>query len=573
MSTASVMSFPPHQPQAGTLTYEASFGLKEKPFSLDSDPRFLYRSPCHAATFEGLLGGIRRREGLLVLTGEIGTGKTTLCRAVLRSLGRKTFSSFVPDPFASREDLLKMLLVDFGVISIQDLTTGPVKQASRAELSYLLSEFLTSLDSLDAFAVAVIDEAQNMSLPMIEETRILADSFGSKGWLQVVFVGQPELLAKLKLPEMRQVDQRVCGYTRLAPLDREAVGGYVQHRLHVAGGPEDQQLFSDEVLDTIHRRSGGVPRLINRICDRALHLAHQRQSPCIEPEVLDAALADVGATTLTPTWASIVTPEALSPEASAEAPPAAPAAGLAAATAPAAPPRPAAPVVLTAPVVRQEPFSSPVDAWLTQDLAPPARVLTPLQLFESEVPDVPAPHPSRGKSSASHSSEPAHKRPTTRRRRLIRRWAKRAAVAAACVVAVGAAAPVASQVPDALIDLLDTPASLPAPPAPLALAVPNTMVPPVPPLEPAPSVAAGDYLVSVGLYSSRARAERLVEELMQVGLPAVQRPLQLRTQLLQQVALGPFVTRADALTALERLRQLGGHDDASIVSLDPPAAP
>src|SRR5687768_5434520 len=101
-SSGTVMSFQPH---ADTLTYETYFGLNEKPFSLSSDPRFLYQSPSHAATFDNLLGGIRRREGLLVLTGEIGTGKTTLCHAVLRNLRRKTFSSFVPDPFVSREDL------------------------------------------------------------------------------------------------------------------------------------------------------------------------------------------------------------------------------------------------------------------------------------------------------------------------------------------------------------------------------------------------------------------------------------------------------------------------------------
>ena len=116
-------------PSPDTLTYEPFFGLTEKPFSLNADPRFVYDSPTYLATNEGLLTGIRRREGLLVLTGEIGTGKTTLCRAVLRGLGRKTYSSLVPDPFASREDLLKMLLIDFGALSIQDLTTGSLRQA------------------------------------------------------------------------------------------------------------------------------------------------------------------------------------------------------------------------------------------------------------------------------------------------------------------------------------------------------------------------------------------------------------------------------------------------------------
>src|SRR5919108_1220973 len=109
---------------SASLPYEPFYGLREKPFSLSADPRFLFRSVAHGPAFDALLAGIRRREGLIVLTGEIGTGKTTLCRSVLQHLDRRTFSAFVPDPFVSREDLLKTLLVDFGVVSIADLTRG-----------------------------------------------------------------------------------------------------------------------------------------------------------------------------------------------------------------------------------------------------------------------------------------------------------------------------------------------------------------------------------------------------------------------------------------------------------------
>ena len=168
------------------LTYEAFYGLKEKPFSLTSDPRFFYPSRTHAPALQDLLGGIRRRESLNVLTGDIGTGKTTLCKAVLQKLDRKTFSAFVSDPFASREDLLKVLLMDFGVASVEDLTSGRLRGASRAELSFLLYEFLGTLTPLQAFAVVFIDEAQNLSLPLIEEIRILSDADGQ---LQVVLVG------------------------------------------------------------------------------------------------------------------------------------------------------------------------------------------------------------------------------------------------------------------------------------------------------------------------------------------------------------------------------------------------
>src|SRR4026209_1341605 len=150
---------------AGSLTYEPFYGLREKAFSLSADPRFLFKSPAHGPAFDNLLTGIRRREGLIVLTGEIGTGKTTLCRSVLQHLDRRTFAAFVADPFVSREELLKTLLVDFGVISISDLTRGRFNGASRSDLSYPLYEFLDSLVSLQAVAVVVIDEAQNLPLP------------------------------------------------------------------------------------------------------------------------------------------------------------------------------------------------------------------------------------------------------------------------------------------------------------------------------------------------------------------------------------------------------------------------
>ena len=300
-SSGSAVASPP---QPGTLTYEPYFGMNEKPFSLNADSRFVYESPSYLSTASGLLAGIQRREGVLVLTGQIGTGKTTLCRAVLGQLGRNSFTSLVPDPFASREDLLKMLLIDFGVLSIQELTAASLRRASRTELGYMLAEFLESL-APEAFVVVMIDEAQNLSLPLIEETRLLSDTFGANGRLQLVFVGQPELHAKLKLPEMRQVDQRICGYYRLAPLNRDVVAGYIQHRLQVAGGRMDG-LFAPEIVDILHARSGGVPRLINRVCDRALQLAYEQRADRVDRELLDTALIEVGPATLSPTWDSIM---------------------------------------------------------------------------------------------------------------------------------------------------------------------------------------------------------------------------------------------------------------------------
>ena len=526
---------------ADALTYEPYFGLIEKPFSLNADPRFVFDSPSHAATRQSLLAGLRRREGLQVLTGQIGTGKTTLCRAVLHDLGRHTYSSLVPDPFASREDLLKMLLVDFGVLSRQELTND-LRQASRTELGFVLSEFLDSVPA-DAFVVVIIDEAQNLSLPLIEETRILFDTFGARGRLQIVFAGQPELHAKLKLPEMRQVDQRVCGYHRLAPMSGDAVWGYIQHRLHAAGGRPDRVLFPPQIVDELYRRSGGVPRLINRICDRALQLAFERKADGVTREILDTALLEVGAATLSPTWDSIIFEEPAR-----RAVPVAPA--------PVPTPAPAAHAVeLTPPIDNDEDseeFKQQVAHWVAKDLAAPPP--------PSERRAVARP------SARRHSPERRIRtdwgrdvRPEPYINRLMRRWAKRAAIVVAAILLVNAAIVGASLVGNVL-----TSTALPALPQAPAPAVPGLA-----PLE-APSVAdvavdAGEYLVAVGMFASRERADQIVDSLRQAGLPAMQRPVQLRRQAVQQIVLGPFFTRADAVSELQRLQALGGYDDARAI--------
>jgi len=277
-----------------SLTYEPYYGLQEKPFSLSADPRFLYRSAEHAPAFQELLNGIRRREGLITLTGEIGTGKTTLIRSVLQHLDRRTFSAFVPDPFVSREDLLKMLLVDFGVVSIADLKRGSLNGASRPDLSYPLYEFLDSLVPLQAFAVLIIDEAQNLPLPLLEEVRILSDLEGREKLLQVVLVGQPELRGHLKLPEMRQVDQRVSVRCELTPLQRDGVAGYIEHRLGIASEGQARVEFSSAAVDAVYQGSKGTPRLINLICDRALQGGFTARVDRIEPNFVWDAIADLG---------------------------------------------------------------------------------------------------------------------------------------------------------------------------------------------------------------------------------------------------------------------------------------
>jgi general secretion pathway protein A len=276
----------------GSLTYEPYFGLREKPFSLSPDPRFFFRNPAHGATFDALLEGIRRREGILMLTGEVGTGKTTLCRAVLQALDRKTFAAFVADPFLSREDLLKTLLVDFGVVSVDDIRGGKLRGASRTDLSYPLYEFLASLQPLQAFAVVMIDEAQNLPTQLLEEIRILSDLENRQKLLEVVLVGQPELQSRLATSVMRQLSQRVTTRCELPPFARTDLRPYVSHRLTIAGGNGTVQ-FTADAIDQVWAASHGIPRIINLVCDRALFHAARCRTLSVDAEHIVRAIDDL----------------------------------------------------------------------------------------------------------------------------------------------------------------------------------------------------------------------------------------------------------------------------------------
>jgi type II secretory pathway predicted ATPase ExeA/cell division septation protein DedD len=276
----------------GSLSYEPYFGLREKPFSLSPNPRFFFSRALHGAAFDTLAAGIRRREGILVLTGEVGTGKTTLCRAVLQALDCKTFAAYVPDPFLSREDLLKTLLVDFGVVSVDEIRSGRLAGASRTDLSYPLYEFLASLQPLKAFAVVVIDDAQNLTTHLLEEIRILSDLENRQKLLEVLLVGQPELQSVLATPAMRQLSQRVSTRCDLRPLGREDVTSYVSHRLTIAGNDGRLQ-FTEAAIDLVSLASGGIPRMINLICDRALLRAASSRTTRVDPEHILWAVDDL----------------------------------------------------------------------------------------------------------------------------------------------------------------------------------------------------------------------------------------------------------------------------------------
>ena len=246
------------------------YGFAEQPFSLTPDPRFFFRSESHEKALDELLRAIERREGFMLLTGDIGTGKTTLCRTLLDQLDRKTFTALVLNPFVSEEELLKVVLQDFGVVSRDDVRRGALVGASTQELVDVLNQFLLSLAGIKASAVLVIDEAQNLPPATLEQVRVLTNlETDRQKLLQIVLVGQLNLRAVLTAPDMRQLNQRISRRCLLQPLARQETEAYIAHRLWVARGTLTVQ-FPKKTLDLIHQLTGGVPRVINLLCDRVL---------------------------------------------------------------------------------------------------------------------------------------------------------------------------------------------------------------------------------------------------------------------------------------------------------------
>ena len=270
--------------------YEDFYGFVQPPFSLTPDPRFLYRSESHDVALQQVWQAIRRKEGFIVLTGDIGTGKTTLSRTLLEQFDETTFTALILNPFLSVEELLREVLLSFGVVSKDALKTGRLATASKHELVRTLHDFLLSLVPLHGSAVLIIDEAQHLSADVLEEIRVLSNlETNDQKLLQVVIVGQLNLIEMLHKPDLRQLDQRISIRCYLKPLTREEVEAYVTHRLWVARG-STPVTFTPKAFDLVHSISGGVPRVINLVCDRALMAACEKQTSRItEDHVLKAA--------------------------------------------------------------------------------------------------------------------------------------------------------------------------------------------------------------------------------------------------------------------------------------------
>jgi len=274
--------------------YEQYYGFVQPPFTLTPDPRFLYRSESHEEAITLLQQAIRRKEGFIVLTGDIGTGKTTSCRALLEQLDATVFTSLILNPFLSIEELLREVLLDFGVVSREGVRTGRIATASKHELISTLHEFLLSLMPIHGSAVLIIDEAQHLTSQVLEQIRIISNlETNESKLLQIVLVGQLNLLDVLAAAEMRQLDQRISIRATLKPLNREEVEAYIAHRLWVARG-STAVTFEPAALDLVHAYTGGVPRIINLVCDRSLMQAAQMRLNRLTPAIIEEAAGSLG---------------------------------------------------------------------------------------------------------------------------------------------------------------------------------------------------------------------------------------------------------------------------------------
>jgi general secretion pathway protein A len=273
--------------------YEQYYGFVQPPFTLTPDPRFLYRSESHEEAITLLQHAIRRKEGFIVLTGDIGTGKTTTCRALLEQLDASVFTSLILNPFLSVEELLREVLLDFGVVSREGVRSGRISTASKHDLISTLHEFLLSLMPIHGSAVLLIDEAQHLSPQVLEQIRIISNlETNESKLLQIVLVGQLNLLDVLAAAEMRQLDQRISIRAALKPLTREEVEAYIAHRLWVARG-STAVTFEPASLDRVHAYTGGVPRIINLLCDRSLMQSAQMRVSRLTPAIVDEAAASL----------------------------------------------------------------------------------------------------------------------------------------------------------------------------------------------------------------------------------------------------------------------------------------
>ena len=268
--------------------YKDFFGFKDHPFNVTSDPEYFFPSSQHADAFSHLVYGIRQRKGISVMTGEIGTGKTTLCRTLLNRLDPDIHTALILNPSFSEVQLLQLILKDLGI---------PYLRKNKMALVDTLNDFLLSAAEKGENVALIIDEAQNLKPAQLEQIRLLSNLETEKfKLLQIILVGQPELLDKLELASLRQLNQRISVRYHILPLEINDLKAYVRHRIQIARtdattGPAVE--FTDPALSAVSFFSKGIPRLINIICDRALLSSYVKEQYTIDEQTITHCAREV----------------------------------------------------------------------------------------------------------------------------------------------------------------------------------------------------------------------------------------------------------------------------------------
>ncbi|MFZ1986296.1 MAG: AAA family ATPase [Desulfatitalea sp.] len=262
--------------------YEAFYNFRKKPFDLSPDPNFMFKSEKHQKALSYMEYGLSENVGFLVLTGDVGCGKTTTAKYIIRELGRSFLTSYISNTHLSSDQVLRMILTGFSL---------PAQKVEKARALDVLTRLLLTMRQRGKRVLVVIDEAQNLTAKALEEIRMLSNIHNDSGVLvQILLIGQPELLKTLKKPAMRQLAQRVAVHFHLTGLDRQETADYIAYRLGVVGGKRD--LFTAASVDKVFELSRGVPRLINLICEAALVYGFADESASISQDIIRQIITD-----------------------------------------------------------------------------------------------------------------------------------------------------------------------------------------------------------------------------------------------------------------------------------------
>jgi Type II secretory pathway, component ExeA (predicted ATPase) len=267
--------------------YAAYFGLKENPFNLLPEPRYLFLSEQHRDALNCLIYGIKEKKGFVLISGDIGLGKTTICRSLLGSLDDSVETALIFNTAVSDIELLETIVKEYGIT---------IKNKSKTKKIYIdaLNNFLLGNYAAGKNAVLLIDEAQNLSHGVLEQIRMLSNlETETEKLIQIILIGQPELANTLMLPALRQLNERITVRYDLKPLSLLEVLEYIQYRLMVAQGPGSLK-FTKGAFNLIYKFSEGIPRRINALCDRSLLIAYTKNTSKIDRKIVKLAVHDIG---------------------------------------------------------------------------------------------------------------------------------------------------------------------------------------------------------------------------------------------------------------------------------------